>query len=77
VGSITAEEISAAGAGVRVDAGDPHALLRAALTLGRDIEGASALGGRGARFQKEVLSRDAAISHYAEIINGLAGKSGL
>ncbi|PRY64656.1 glycosyltransferase involved in cell wall biosynthesis [Glaciihabitans tibetensis] len=76
-GSITAEEIERAEAGVRVNAGDPQALLDASLSLGRDAGSADTFGANGARFQRQVLSSDAAVSHYAEIINSLAGKRGL
>ena len=71
-GSITAEEIGAAGAGVRVDAGHPQALLDAVMRLGADVESSKLFGECGARFQLQVLSRDSAISHYAEVIKRLA-----
>ena len=75
-GSITAEEISNADAGIRINAGDPQALLDAALSLGANAELSESLGANGARFQERVLSREAAISHYAEIITSLAGTRG-
>jgi colanic acid biosynthesis glycosyl transferase WcaI len=70
--SITSEEIAASGAGIRVDAGEPALLLDAALSLGSNPELANTLGAHGADFQRRVLSREAAIAHYAEIINSLA-----
>lgn len=73
-GSITAEEIEAAGAGVRVDAGDPESLLRESLLLGGDRSRAAELGRNGAAFQLRFLSQSSAISNYAEIINSLAVK---
>ena len=73
-GSITAEEIETAGAGVRVDAGDPIALLEAALELGSDVDRANEFGRNGAAFQSRVLSSGAAIARYAEIISTLAGQ---
>jgi glycosyltransferase involved in cell wall biosynthesis len=73
-GSITAQEIDTARAGLRVNAGDPQALLEAALELGDDPARASAFGENGAIFQMRELSRETAISHYAEIINSLAEK---
>jgi colanic acid biosynthesis glycosyl transferase WcaI len=76
-GSITAEEVEVAGAGIRVDAGDPSALLDAVLDLGSDPSRAALLGKSGGSFQKRVLSQSNAISHYAEIINSLAGKRSL
>ena len=76
-GSITAQEIELAQAGLRVDADSPRALLAAALALGADKERSEIFGANGADFQLRVLSRDAAISHYAEIITSLAGTRGL
>jgi len=73
-GSITAEEIETAGAGVRVDAGDPIALLEAALELGSNVDRADEFGRNGAAFQSRVLSPGAAIARYAEIISTLAGQ---
>jgi colanic acid biosynthesis glycosyl transferase WcaI len=75
-GSITADEITAAGAGVRVNAGDPRALLLAALELGANDKLRASMGESGARFQEDVLSRQTAIAHYAEIISSLAVKRG-
>ena len=76
-GSITAEEIAAASAGIRVDTDDPAALVREALALGSDPERGEALGTNGAAFQALVLSKNAAISQYAEIITRLALKKPL
>jgi len=75
-GSITAEEIETAGAGVRVNAGDPAALLQASLELGSDRARADEYGRNGALFQSEVLSASGAVAGYAEIISSLAGKRG-
>jgi colanic acid biosynthesis glycosyl transferase WcaI len=71
-GSITAEEVERAGAGIRVNAGDPQALVDASLNLGADAIAMATFGEGGARFRERVLSLDAAISHYAEIIKSLA-----
>ena len=76
-GSITAEEIAAASAGVRVDTDDPAALVREALALGADSARGEALGANGMVFQALVLSKNAAISQYAEIITRLALKKPL
>jgi colanic acid biosynthesis glycosyl transferase WcaI len=73
-GSISAEEVETAGAGVRVNAGRPAELLDAALELGSNRALGEKMGSSGARFQQKVLSQTAAISHYAEIIISLAGK---
>jgi glycosyltransferase involved in cell wall biosynthesis len=75
-GSITGEEIESAGAGVRVDAGNPAALLEASLKLGNDAEAKNEFGRNGAEFQARVLSARAAIAQYAELINSLAGVDG-
>jgi colanic acid biosynthesis glycosyl transferase WcaI len=74
LGSITAEEVEMAGAGVRVNAADPQGLIDAALELGQDEVAAEKHGQNGADFQARHLSQTAAISHYAEIIMGLALK---
>jgi colanic acid biosynthesis glycosyl transferase WcaI len=63
--SVTASEIAASGAGVRVDPGDPGALLDAVLALHRDPERAAELGRRGQAYRDSVLSEDAAIDNYA------------
>ena len=76
-GSITAEEIAAASAGVRVDTDDPAALVREALVLGNNVARAEALGRNGSAFQARVLSENSAISQYAEIITRLALKKPL
>jgi colanic acid biosynthesis glycosyl transferase WcaI len=75
-GSITAGEIEAARAGLRVNADEPDALLREALALGRDVERSRQLGANGAEFQKVTLSRQTAITHYAFIIGTLVGMRG-
>lgn len=74
LGSITSEEVEAAGAGMRVDAEDPIALLDAALSLGADGDSAERYGAAGTAYQRRILSQPHAISHYADIITGLAGK---
>lgn len=73
-GSITAEEIASASAGIRVDTDDPAALVREALALGNDASRGDEMGRNGKAFQALVLSEKAAITQYAEIITGLALK---
>jgi len=75
-GSITAEEIETARAGLRVNAGDPGQLLEKSLELGADQTLCDEFGQNGALFQSRVLSVDSAISRYAEIITNLAEKHG-
>jgi len=67
-GSITAEEIAAARAGLRVDAGNPSALLEAALALGADAERSDSLGLNGGEFQRRVLSAEAALAQFGELL---------
>jgi colanic acid biosynthesis glycosyl transferase WcaI len=71
-GSITAEEVETAGAGVRVNAGDPAALLHASMSLGRNRELSDELGKNGSAFQARTLSPVVALTHYADIITSLA-----
>lgn len=75
-GSVTASEIAASRGGVRVDAGDPQALLTAAETLGRDKVTAETLGTSGLKFRNETLSETAAIGHYDDFIKSLAMSRG-
>jgi glycosyltransferase involved in cell wall biosynthesis len=75
-GSITAEEIAAASAGIRVDTDDPAALVREALALGRNAALAEALGRNGAEFQTLELSENVAISQYAKILARLVSAKG-
>jgi colanic acid biosynthesis glycosyl transferase WcaI len=70
--SITASEIAASGAGLRVDADRPEALLLTSLELGSDRDRALALGARGRGYCAEVLSAEAAINHYEKWAVGLA-----
>jgi colanic acid biosynthesis glycosyl transferase WcaI len=75
-GSITAEEVESARAGIRVNAGDPRELLRESLALGSDPARSEEFGINGALFQQQVLSAEAAISNYAEIITSQSVKRG-
>lgn len=62
--SITAEEISASGSGVRVDAGDPAALVEAARKLGEDATRRTRLGRSGLTYRLEKLSAEGAITQF-------------
>ena len=75
-GSVTAGEIQASGGGVRVDAGDPRALLDAVLSLRADPLSAGQLGQAGRDFRSTHLDRDAAIDHYAEWLETVAATRG-
>jgi glycosyltransferase involved in cell wall biosynthesis len=63
-GSTTAEELAASGAGDRVDAGDPAALLVAVERLRADPGRAAALGANGPVYCDRVLSESAALDAY-------------
>jgi colanic acid biosynthesis glycosyl transferase WcaI len=67
--SVTAEELARSGAGVRVDAADPAALLAAAEALAADPEAAAAYGRAGRAFRGAHLSEDAAIAAFRSILD--------
>lgn len=71
---VTAGEIEAACGGAVVDAGDPAALLDAAMRLGRDPERALQFGANGMRYRREVLGEETAIDRYAAWLKRLAAK---
>lgn len=71
VSSTTAEELALAGAGVRVDAAAPQALLEAAESLAADPERARRLGQAGVVFRTQVLSVEAAVAGFAEVLIAL------
>lgn len=73
---VTAEEIAASEGGVVVQAGDPRALLNAAVELGLDPARAAAMGANGFRYRKDALGEDAALDRYALWIRGLASLGG-
>jgi glycosyltransferase involved in cell wall biosynthesis len=62
--SATASEIEASGGGLQVAAGDPQALLDAALLLRADPEYAVRLGANGQRYRDDLLTEDAALRHF-------------
>lgn len=72
----TASEIAVSGAGVRVDSGDPRALVDAILALKTDPERARRLGAAGLAFRDAVLGEDAAIDSYAEWLSLLVDSHG-
>jgi Glycosyltransferase len=67
-GSITAEELTNAGAGPRVDAGDAAALLAAAEELGSSAARRTELGEAGRRFKREHLAEDTAIAGFRTVL---------
>lgn len=75
-GSVTADEIESSGGGVRVDAADPLALVKAAEALVREPSFAARLTENALRFRHEALSEAAAVAHYDEFITSLASSRG-
>ncbi|MGA1811052.1 glycosyltransferase family 4 protein [Frondihabitans sp. 4ASC-45] len=63
-GSVTANEIEVSGGGVTVAAGDPRALLDAALELGRDVDEGERLGRNGLAFRREMLDEKSAVTRF-------------
>lgn len=64
----TAEEVLRSGAGVLVAPEDPHALLKAVLTLAEDPESADALGSNGPRYADAHLSRTAGLNRIDALV---------
>lgn len=62
--STTADEVAASGAGVRVDPGDPGALVAAARELCANHTVSAEIGARGPEYCARVLSEEAAIDGY-------------
>lgn len=75
IDGITASEIEQAKAGVVVPAGDPQALLTAALQISRDTEQADVYGAAARRFCRERLTADAAIGAFERVVREVAGVS--
>lgn len=69
---ITAGEIMSVRAGVVVKAGDPRAMVDAAMSLRADSAGSAVFGANGLRYRRDVLGEDAAIDHYALWLQKLA-----
>lgn len=67
----TATELRASEAGEHVPAGDPQALLDAAIALGDDHERSERLGRNGQEFAARVLDETAAIDHHARWLSSL------
>lgn len=66
----TAEEITAAGAGLVVPAGDPQALLEGATRIGREAEAAE-WARNGLRYRRTVLDEETALDRFGEIFGAL------
>jgi colanic acid biosynthesis glycosyl transferase WcaI len=74
-GSTTAEEIRASGGGLRVDAGIPLDLIKAAIELGRDEDSGRRYGENGRRYCAETLSEATAIKQYDAWVRDLAARA--
>lgn len=75
IDGITASEIRQAQAGAVVPAGDPQALLTAALQISRDTEQADVYGAAARSFCRERLTADAAIGAFERVVREVAGVS--
>lgn len=73
---ITAGEIEQASAGVVVPAGNPAALLAAALQLSADSQQGAVYGAAGRRYRTEVLDSDVAISSFDRMIHEVVAEHG-
>jgi colanic acid biosynthesis glycosyl transferase WcaI len=74
-GSVTADEIEASGAGIRVDADKPELIVMAAMELRNDPQQARALGKKGIEFRHSHLSPDSSLGSFYELLSKLAVKS--
>ncbi len=68
-GSVTAQEVALAGAGVRVDADQPEHLVRAALHLREEPERAKSLGASGIAFRESTLTVDASLTAFSKLLH--------
>lgn len=75
-GSVTAFEIESSGGGIRVDAGDPEALLDAIENLSSDPDLSKELANNGLNFRQVTLSKSNAIALYDEFLTSLASARG-
>ncbi|MDZ8170735.1 glycosyltransferase [Microbacterium xanthum] len=73
---ITADEVRAADGGVVVKAGDPSALLDAAVKLASDPEESVRLGANGRRYRETVLDETFAIDQFATLLSRLIDGDG-
>lgn len=70
--SITAEEVRSAGAGLVIPAGDPNAMVSAALRMGEDRHSCAELGAQGPVYCETHLSEKVALDAYDEWVRRLA-----
>jgi glycosyltransferase involved in cell wall biosynthesis len=74
-GSVTAEEIEASGAGIRVDADKPELIVMAAMELRNNPLQARALGKKGLEFRRLHLSADSSLDSFHELLSRLVASS--
>ena len=68
-GSVTAQEVALAGAGIRVDADRPEELVQAALRLRKDPGLADDLGASGIAFRQSTLTVDASLTAFSKLLH--------
>ena len=68
---ITASEIINSGAGVVVEAGDPSAVLDAALAIAADSEQAERFSINGRRYREDVLDQATALDRWGQVVTGV------
>ena len=73
--SVTAEEIEASGAGIRVDADRPELIVKAAMELRNNSEMARELGRKGLEFRRSHLTADASLDSFHKLLLQLARNS--
>jgi glycosyltransferase involved in cell wall biosynthesis len=66
--SVTASEVVAADAGIRVEPGNPEALVDAVLEIRADPERADGYGRHGREYQHRVLSEEAAFDRFEALL---------
>lgn len=71
-GSATAHELSAAGAGIRAQAGSPVDLVAAIERLRTDPDSAKDFGAAGQKYSDRVLTEEVAVHSYVEWLSDLA-----
>ncbi|SNT40747.1 glycosyltransferase [Rhodococcoides kyotonense] len=70
-GSVTDQEVRAAGAGVRVDPADPVALVHTVAALAADSVSSRILASSGLKYVQENMSRDVAIDRFETWLQAL------
>jgi glycosyltransferase involved in cell wall biosynthesis len=74
-GSVTAEEIEASGAGIRVDADKPELIVMAAMELRNNPQQARALGKKGLEFRRSHLNADSSLDSFHQLLSKLVVNS--